>query len=440
VRMVTQLILLALFMALSVNATESRIESMGKRDIFFRDDMSIFRNPAGIGVLGNFVTGSLGFVSDSKELVLNNPRLVTSVDTSISCSTTTGGIFHPSTSQLVFDTSYQVKTGTPTNQWFGVVYNYELNPNFALFGGAAFNREDDLLLFYNAQKNRRLYKTGTVFPDLKGKSDFILGAHFGKINAAAAYYHASQEAKYQGTNDSTFGPSISLNRFNGGTEIGLGSHSLEIFGGIGQIIYSNTGEGFESALDIKEKTDNSLYLGSRLFFQTKIGGGIVFVPAVNYAKKAVFDSSITIISGGIGGSYRLENGFFWCGMEWENYSAENDSADIKESGQGMHFNFGIEKSLIWKWLIVRVGGHRYFGTREIEVGNIKTEEWVQNSEDSGLSDDLLGFGIGLNYQNRLRFDITFNEATPYFNPFGKGLEGSSNGGHMLLRISSTFSL
>src|SRR3989339_1331042 len=152
--MVTQLILLALFMALSVNATESRIESMGKRDIFFRDDMSIFRNPAGIGVLGNFVTGSLGFVSDSKELVLNNPRLVTSVDTSISCSTTTGGIFHPSTSQLVFDTSYQVKTGTPTNQWFGVVYNYELNPNFALFGGAAFNREDDLLLFYNAQKNR----------------------------------------------------------------------------------------------------------------------------------------------------------------------------------------------------------------------------------------------------------------------------------------------
>jgi hypothetical protein len=65
---------------------------------------------------------------------------------------------------------------------------------------------------------------------------------------------------------------------------------------------------------------------------------------------------------------------------------------------------------------------------------------VENPVDDGGNNDFLGFGIGLNYQNRLRFDITLNESLPYFNPFGSGLQNSSNGGHMLLRISSTFSL
>lgn len=431
-------LLLSLVCVQLVSATESRVESMGKRDIFFRDDMSVFRNPAEIGVLGNFITGSLGFVSDVMETTLVNPHLVRTNDTII-LNGNVDTLVVPSDS-LAFDTRQTGKTGTPTNQWFGVVYNYAVNRNITILMGAAFNREDDFALLYDKVKHTRKYRAGNVFPDLKGKSDFMVGAHYKTINVGLGYYRASQDLKYEGSDKKSYGPDVALTKINLGTEVGLGSHSLEVFGGIGSMGYSNKAESPDTNLDISSATDNSAFAGARLFLQTKLGGGLVFVPAVNYAGVTMFDSSATTISGGLGLNLRLDQGFFWAGLEGESFSGENDSLKLEESGYGVHFNFGIEKSLIWKWFIVRVGGHKYFGVRTITVNKEDTKEWVENAADNGRSDDFLGFGVGLNYQNRLRFDITLNEWVPYFNPFGKGLDNSPNGGHMLLRISSTFSL
>jgi len=428
-----KILFITLLVFIDIFPTESRIEAMGKRHVFFRDDMSIFNNPANIGVFGSFITGALGFVNDVSDTMLINPRLVTTVDTSLRINDTVIPIPRDS---LVYDTVLNPKTAIPTNQWFGVVYNYAITKTIGAFGCAAFNRTDEFLSLYDSLRDTRKYRSDVPFPELKGITDFIFGARYNKINAGIGYYHASQHLV---ESNEKYEVSVSLDKINLGTEIGINKHSLEVFAGMGIFSYFNKNKN-DSLKNIPEISDKSVFLGSRFFFKTKLGGGVVFVPAVNFLRFSLFDSTITRFSGGLGLNLRLKGGFFWCGVEGEKYSSENDSADIEVSGLGARFNFGIEKSLIWKWFIVRVGGSKYIGKQTVKQGGVTTDEWIENPVDDGTSDDFLGFGIGLSYQNRLRFDITLNEAVPYFNPFGSGLKHSSNGGHMVLRISSTFSL
>lgn len=415
------LILIAMLFA-GLAATESRVESMGKRDLFFRDDMSIFYNPANVGVLGSFVTGSLGLVNDARDIAYSIKNITRDTNGTITS----------------WDVDSQVvrKTATPTNQWFGVVYNFPINDKAGIFAGAAFNRSDEYLDLYEKLGPKKKYSSTQNFPSLKGKSDYMLGAKFSNINVGVGYYSASQHEVVQ---DSIHDVAIDLSRINIGTEIGIGSHSLEAYFGLGSITYANTGTQ-DKVYKITEKTDNSTFAGARFFYQTSLGGGLVFVPAIKFSSLKLFDSTETRISGGIGLNYRLDGGLFWAGVEAESFSSEDSLTET--SGGGARFNFGIEKSLIFKWLTVRVGGMKFIGSQDIKpkAGGETTSEWIENSVDNGTSDDFLGFGIGLNYQNRLRFDITLNESMPYFNPFGNGLQNSSNGGHMLLRISSTFSL
>jgi hypothetical protein len=426
-------LLILLLLLVRVFATESRIESMGKRDLFFRDDMSIFYNPANIGVFGNFVTGSLGFVHDERETLLVNPR--------VTKSTVINGTDTDVVTSVAVDTVVNPKTGTPTNQWFGVVYNYNLSEKSAIFAGAAFNRADEYLLLYNALRTRKIYRQDATyqnvpFPELKGKSDYLLGGRVRNVNFGVGYYSASQNLIQE---DKKYDVSISLNRLNAGAEVAIGEHSLEVFGGTGMVSYSNTNK-IDSTLNVSSTTDQSAFAGARFFMQTKLGGGLIFVPAIKFSSLALFDSTDTRVTGGIGLNYRLDGGLFWAGVEAEHFSTEDSGSTT--TGSGARFNFGIEKSLIFKWLMVRVGGNKFIATQDVKAKatGITTHEWVENPVDDGTSEDFLGFGIGLNYQNRLRFDITLNESLPYFNPFGSGLKNSSNGGHMLLRISSTFSL
>ena len=433
------LLMIAVLCAVAL-ATESRIESMGKRDVFFRDDMGVFMNPAEIGVLGNFVTGSLGFVNDVSETTYT-------VSGAAGDTLINGERYYR---RFTLDTVVNPQTATPANQWFGVVYNLPLNKTVSLFAGAAFNRTDEMLSFYNTVSKDRYYKIDmgrkVAYPELKGRSDFLFGLKYNNLNAGIGYYSASQhllEGHSSTFNQAMYDFSFSLKRVNLGAEIGMGEHSLEVYGTRGQVTCSNINNSLDPrdiASNIPATTDVSYAIGSRFFYQSKIGGGVVLVPALNIKRTAMLDSTLKSYSGGLGLNYRLEGGFFWCGVEGEYYTQENSDSSVSVTGKGARFNFGIEKSLIWKWFIVRVGGNKFIGTETETRGGVNTYRWVQNADDDGSTDDLLGFGIGLNYQNRIRFDITLNEAVPYFNPFGDGLKDSPNGGHMLLRISSTFSL
>jgi hypothetical protein len=174
------------------------------------------------------------------------------------------------------------------------------------------------------------------------------------------YYSASQNRIEQ---DKKYDVSVSLNRINAGAEVGLGEHSLELFFGNGMISYSNTNNTRDSSTyNVKSKSDNSMFGGARFFLQTKLGGGLIFVPAVKYTSVALFDSTDTRISGGIGINYRLDGGLFWAGVEGESFATENGAVEI--SGAGARFNFGIEKSLIFKWFA------RYYaqGRRRSHIG------------------------------------------------------------------------
>ncbi len=438
-------VILGLFLVSLLFSTESRIESMGKKDVFFRDDMSIFYNPANIGVLGNFITGSLGFVSDIKD--------TSYVVTKVYGGTQNGGtVTNPDS--VVLREVIENKTATPTNQWFGIVYSQPVNKSISVLFGAAFNRDDYYMDFYNAIRTKRIYATSVFtgdkyLPELKGKSDYILGVKTGNMNFAMSLYSAAQPLAEGGTLvGGRIIPEVeldvSLKKISVGSELGLGENSLEVFGALGMLSISNVNRR-DAVYNLPSNSDNSVWLGSRFFYRTTIGGGLTFVPSLRYTSmsgtEAGLDSSYSLLDIGLGMNLRLDGGFFWAGFQGESYTATTHSDSVELSGLGVRFSFGIEKSLIWKWLTVRVGGNKFVAKETIKVkGGSTTEQWVENAVDNGRSDDFLGFGIGLNYQNRLRFDITLNEALPYFNPFGDGLKNSSNGGHMLLRISSTFSL
>jgi len=446
-RMYSFLITLAVVTSI-LYATESRIESMGKRDIFFRDDMQVFKNPATIGIFGNFVMGTMGFVNDAIDTSIVPERSFDSAMVFVDSDNDSVSVSVPYT---VYDTVYGKRTDVPTNQWFGVVYNYQLSKTLGVFGGAAFNRDNELDLFYDSLRTviqtecltKLALPEKTAFPEVRGKMDLMLGAALQGLNVGIGFSKASQDLKF--IYDSTeYGSDVSLTSLSLGMETQAGTHSIEAYARLSMISYSNSTP--DSAIDMPATTDNSLEIGARGFIKTNLKGGIVFVPALTIAKNALFNRTYSRYSGGVGMNLRLDGGLFWAGLEGEYFINTKDStsydsaANVERSGYGAHFNFGIEKSLIWKWLIVRVGGSKYIGIRTTKSAGNSLREWVENTADDGSSDDVLGFGIGLNYQSRLRFDITLNEALPYFNPFSNGLQNSTNGAHMVLRISSTFSL
>jgi hypothetical protein len=118
------------------------------------------------------------------------------------------------------------------------------------------------------------------------------------------------------------------------------------------------------------------------------------------------------------------------------------TGDSTFTNRGLHISFGLEKGMGWDWFIVRVGGSRSWYSQKVEgiSGAFFRNSWEENTDVDGTAEDLIGFGIGLNFEGRLKFDLTLNEALPYFNPFGQGLRQSPNGAHPILQISSTFNL
>jgi hypothetical protein len=431
--------------------------------------MSIFTNPANAGVLGGFITGSLGRVQAGME--------------------------------------------DPLRPWFGGVLTTPIGKDIKVFYGGAFNRFDPTLdkislirdFNINGQRATRIHNlvqsangqvdsttldttisteegTTVILPTLRGRIEGLIGVSYkDNIFTGFHFYQAGEDSSFLDSNQfddkylndsfpnmnltqKAFYRSLSvqnhLQKYDLGVTYKQKNLVAEAFGGLarytlgGEYTSRNYTTADVTVMDPRPTTDTSetgTFVATEKSYNSFFGGARAFitfpmfavdaVPSLYYERLRFNRFSQKNFSGGVGLLKAIDRGLFWGGMEI--FQDQQDFiGDSTKTNFGFHISFGLEKSIGWDWLIVRVGGSRQWFNQKVEGANgvFFRNSWEENTDVDGTAQDLMGFGIGLNFEGRLKFDITLNEALPYFNPFGQGLKQSPNGSHMILQISSTFNL
>jgi hypothetical protein len=113
-------------------------------------------------------------------------------------------------------------------------------------------------------------------------------------------------------------------------------------------------------------------------------------------------------------------------------------------------SFGIERNLWWDWFVMRVGGQKVISYASYKASDdakfsvlcpsakngISCEEngkyFVTNPVSDGTTDDNIGFGFGVNIEEKLKIDFAVSEDFPFRNLFQGGTRWIS-------KISATYS-
>jgi hypothetical protein len=116
---------------------------------------------------------------------------------------------------------------------------------------------------------------------------------------------------------------------------------------------------------------------------------------------------------GIGVNINIDKGFFWTGLEGLveqqafskfsstfNTNAPQDS--ITTTGIGGRLSAGIERNVVWDWLVLRIGVSKKL--LYVSDGDGSNGRWEQNPEASGSDQDFASVGVGVNIENRFRID------------------------------------
>lgn len=484
------------------HATFSRVESMGKSDDFFMDDISIFTNPANINLYANFLTGELGQVGAWE--------------------------------------SFQDMAHDPAGQWFGGAASYKLGDGSKVTLGLAFNRDDNLVtklraygsktitvnfdsgdgssrwtdnrlvvgqFAYRDTLNRSrwiLTPTGeqdtlrlsdsiitfdmvlsgdpadsaavenwpiwalppydtisqivyaNTIPVPVGKTEFFLGYSNGRdLHIGGHFYMASQDSGLREDEDNQ--ASSRVYRGDVGVNYGLGNHSIELSMGVADVSYklmppvNNITEIVDAFKN--EESEKAIFANLRVFYDVpQINSKLV--PVFKYASSKVNTYDESSFEGGLGLNKEIEKGIFYAGINAQRRSVEDsrDQIDWSSPEDGLFttdtvsntakVSFGIEKNIGWKWFIIRVGGQKVVAqqtvTKNFADGSSDEtiKKWVTNADDDGTSQDVIGFGVGFNFGNKLRVDGTINENFPYQNPFGYL---GDVGKRLATRVSATYS-
>ena len=408
----------------SAFATFARIESMGKNTTYIMDDVSIFDNPANINLYPNYLIGEFGpYTEDVPAGTNQDPRFPNF-----------GGIF-------------------------SVSLGDENNPDPRLSIGGLFGRISELSMYLPTTvigENGK--KTGT--PETVTNFDGFLGGTLTSGDAWGLHiYIAHQDGGYKTPSGSYQVDSdafASIVQADGGFNLQFGSNiDFEISFGLARIQYGPEHQNFF------DDGDFSFLAKSRAFFTLEALDGEL-VPAFSMKliqAPGIEDKHAQV---GLGINVALDRGFFWLGGDfvWNKmrahdwtfdyvtgesvYDASNDSDpnwDERSEIGGM-ISFGIERNIWWDWFVIRVGGQKSIlytecdqneknkGTSGIcvESGNFFTT----NPLADGTADDHVGFGFGINIEEKLKIDVTVAEDMLFRNPF----QGE---GRLFSRISATYS-
>lgn len=401
-------------------ATYSRVESMGKRADFFMDDISIFDNPANMNIFPNFLIGELGVYRQGPG-----------------------------------DTSAELRRNIdPSNSWFGGIFSYSLSknkesgnlyPQVSL--GGAFNRKDEELaqLLPDSAGDGI---TSVAVPEPATNFDGFLGLTLSNGGMLGSHVYIAMQEGADLRNGRVVGsPSGDINLYVLRGDIGLNwpiARNVD-----GELSFGGATISYGPA---QIDPEYSYFVRGRAFSTLEIINGEL-VPIFNYSMLRAPGREQMKLHFGLGVNVSLDRGFFWLGaqgifdedsrtgmisnpdgsMTYSYVSNRNTDQTIR----GGLVSFGIERNVWWDWLVLRVGGQKEITYRD-QSSNVAGQSFnflYSNPVNDGSINDAVGFGVGINVEEKLKVDATVAEDLPY--TLGNLFSGPQH--HLINRISATYS-
>ena len=413
----------------SAFATFARIESMGKNTTYIMDDVSIFDNPANINLYSNYLIGEFGPYTN------NDMKAGGNVDPQ-----------HPNFGGI-----------------FAISLGDENNPDPRISIGGLFGRINTELAQYLPNAVIGDNGSTTKVPETVTNFDGFLGGTLSNGNAWGLHVYIAQQDG--GDKDSTGNYQVKKDAYASIVEAGGGmnfqftnSFDLEASLSLARIQYGPEHHNFF------DDGNFSWLIKSRAFFTLDAINGEL-VPALNlkFIDAPGLDEKHAQV--GVGVNVALDRGFFWMGLDfiWNKrkahdwiyedgtwtYDSRNDDNKRwdERSDIGGMISFGIERNIWWDWFVIRVGGQKSILYTDCNVnskneGKYNSERYGICKEDGnffttnpladGTSKDHIGFGFGINIEEKLKIDVTVAEDLLFRNPF----QGE---GRIFSRISATYS-
>ena len=361
-------------------ATDSRVITMGRHDAFFMDETSIFRNPANLNYYPNLLYGSAGIFKEDSVL--------------------------DDLGQL---SALKKRNRDPQQPYFGAILSASLNQNanesgnqYPMFSlGVGMNRYDPLLKYITPTKKNKVYEKPV------GKIDLMAGYALSNGGMVGIGTYLA----FQNITNNVGKVKFASNVYKG--TVGLNwplakSIDMEISGAVASL----TAKGLATiadtladtgATDIIADNDLAISFDGRIFAALPaINGDVVPHLAISRVTHLENRKAITELDAalGLGINVNIDKGFFWAGLEglFKDYTVSTDTA---RSGIGGRVSFGIERNVIWDWFVLRAGG-----SKSVMFFNRDNKEYSfsENPEADGSDADLIGIGVGINIENRLKID------------------------------------
>jgi len=391
-------------------ATDARVAVMGRHNTpwFYRDEVSVFNNPADMSLYPNMIYGSFGYVP-KPELVVGDLASMT----------------------------YQ--------------YNLPRDPHFGAMISHRFSDEENgPMLSIGAFVNRRDYMVNKLIEAGKalgcdlheptGKIDLMFGYDLGNGLAVGVGGYAAFQTETQNDiiwNQTEFYKgALGINwnieqgldleaSFNAGvTNARFTPPDRKI--GNPPTIYNPV---YADSVKIVSSGDYFIRGDVRFFSAVPAINGS-FVPQVSLEFMNLAETKEIDLNGGVGINMNIDRGFFWAGLQGVYTQTDVVGGGAASESIGARLSFGIERNIMWDWFLIRVGGKK-----EIRhFSNGTTSGWWENTPSDGSDGDLVGLGFGINIDNRLRIDFVASEDLPY--TFTNMISGNMY--HLFNRVSATY--
>jgi hypothetical protein len=423
---------------ISSYATDARVLTMGGNDNFFMDDISIFRNPANINYYPNLILGSLGIYMPGKNDTSNASALART--NTIPQRPFGGTILSYSLNQSSESGNQYplLSIGLVLNRWDPYLdYLDPTSPTFtAAFDGTHVRNvvapvgKVDLMLGY-AMSNGAMIGVGTY---LAFQKQTVVEPGGQQLNLESDLYKGNIGINWP------IAKSMNL-------EASFGVTSATGNAGIASVALDTTSHTYDTVWmanpQIIAKNNLSFKGDLRLFSAlTALNGD--FVPHLSAEFINLNGYSAQNYSLGIGVNVNIDKGFFWTGLEglveqkyfskFSSWFASNATSDsITTTGIGGRLSAGLERNVVWDWLVLRIGVSKKL--LYVSDGDGKNGHWEQNPEAGGSDEDFASVGVGVNIENRFRIDGVV--AKNIFYTFTNLISGPQQ--YLMNRITLTYS-
>jgi hypothetical protein len=425
-------LLIIIFLATGVFATQARVEGMGKRTAFFLDDATMFENPANATFYSSALMGELG---------LWNSSLGHRED--------------------------------PVSPWFGALFRYGLSkdglqdPQITV--GGFFGRDHKE---FQRFVPREVEVSGTAYQIPKNVTNFdafLAGTMLDGSAIGAHVYVAVQDGKEDDPGNNPALGEISGNAHVSILAMDYGANflvsnrsSIELSLGIARIQYGPSRKTF------LDPGLFSIYSQGRLFLDIDALSGQL-VTGYKVADMEVPGWEEINYDLNVGVNRIIPHGMVWVGLDGVYIRETVSTWDVRVSDSGEEYlfyrepdskerydtdwsnkigaiaSFGIERNVFKDWLIMRMGGQKSFIYQSCKSNSGKSTVclasdgpgtkgnfWTTNPLSNGTLDDYMGVGIGLNLENRLKIDATVAEDALFRNPLQQGPS------HIISRIAAIY--